>query len=118
MLKNYAENMKKITGAVQPIQPNLGGNGMDWLCYLAGNSQTAPMIFSNFQYIFFIHFIKNPQTTIALPFLTHNISATGGVCRAMEILKKILILLIWRSAVLKGACITQHLSIAVPVRAN
>ena len=28
----------------------------------------------------FNHFIKNPQTTIALPFLTHNISATGGVC--------------------------------------
>ena len=27
----------------------------------------------------FNHFIKNPQTTIALPFLTHNISATGGV---------------------------------------
>ena len=24
-------------------------------------------------------FIKNPQTTIALPFLTHNISAIGGV---------------------------------------
>ena len=37
--------MKKIVGAVwelsaklaQPIQPNLGGNGLDWLCYLAGN---------------------------------------------------------------------------------
>ena len=25
------------------------------------------------------HFIKNPQTTITLPFLTHNISAIGGV---------------------------------------
>ena len=25
------------------------------------------------------YFIKNPQTTIALPFLTHNISATGCV---------------------------------------
>ena len=23
--------------------------------------------------------MKNPQTTIALPFLTHNISAIGGV---------------------------------------
>ena len=22
----------------QPIQPNLNGNGLDWLCYLAGNS--------------------------------------------------------------------------------
>ena len=27
----------------------------------------------------FNYFIKNPQTTIALPFLTHNISAIGGV---------------------------------------
>ena len=36
----------------QPIQPNLGGNGLDWLCYLAGISQTAPPIFSNFQYRF------------------------------------------------------------------
>ena len=30
---------------------------------------------------FFNYFIKNPQNTIALPFLTHNISATGGVYR-------------------------------------
>ena len=28
---------------------------------------------------FFYHFIKNPQTTIALPFLTHNNSAIGSV---------------------------------------
>ena len=28
---------------------------------------------------FFNYFIKNPQTTIALPLLTHNISATCGV---------------------------------------
>ena len=27
----------------------------------------------------FYHFIKNPQTTIALTFLTHIISAIGGV---------------------------------------
>ena len=26
------------------------------------------------------YFIKNPQTTITLPFLTHNISAIGEVC--------------------------------------
>ena len=30
-------------------------------------------------YFFKDHIIKNPQTTIALPFLTHNISAIGGV---------------------------------------
>ena len=31
----YAESLKKI----------VGGNGLDWLCYLAGNFQTAPTIF-------------------------------------------------------------------------
>ena len=29
--------------------------------------------------IFFNYLIKNPQTTIALTFLTHNISTIGGV---------------------------------------
>ena len=33
--------MKKIVGVVRelPIQPNLGENGLDWLCYLGGNFQ-------------------------------------------------------------------------------
>ena len=54
--------------------------GLDWLCYLAGNSQMGPTISFKFSgYIFFHFFIKNPQTTIALTFLTHNISDTGGV---------------------------------------
>ena len=37
---------KKIVGAIWelPIQPNLNGNRLDWLCYLAGNSQMAPTI--------------------------------------------------------------------------
>ena len=53
---------------------------VDWLSYLAGNSQTAPTIFFKLPvYIFFNYFIKNPQTTIALPFLSDNISAIGGV---------------------------------------
>ena len=63
IFKKYGERLKKIVGAV-----NLGGNGLDWLCCLAGNSQMAPIIF-----------FKLSQTTIALPFLTHNISAIGGV---------------------------------------
>ena len=51
------------------------------LCYWAGNSQTAPTIFFKLSgYIFFNYFIKNPQTTIALTFFTHIISAIGGVC--------------------------------------
>ena len=51
--------------------------------YLAGNSQTAPMIFfSNFQDTYFLnYFIKNRQTTIALTFLTNIISGIGGVER-------------------------------------
>ena len=56
--------------------------GLDWLCYLAGNSQTAPMIFFHiFSIHFFNYFIKHPQTTNALTLLTHNISAIGGVLR-------------------------------------
>ena len=60
--KTYPENLKKIVGAVcelpakyiaQPIRPNLSGNGLNWLCYLAGNSQTAPIIFFKFSgYVF------------------------------------------------------------------
>ena len=41
-------------GSYLSIQPNLNGNGLDWLCYLAGDSQMASMksfIFSG--YIFF-----------------------------------------------------------------
>ena len=37
----------------QPIQPNLDGNGLDWLCYLAGNYQKVPTVFSYFQHFFF-----------------------------------------------------------------
>ena len=44
------------------------------------NSQTAPMIFFHiFCIIVSNYLIKNPQTTIALTFLTHIISAIGGV---------------------------------------
>ena len=30
----------------QPIQPNLNGNGPDWLCYLAGNGQNLKSLLS------------------------------------------------------------------------
>ena len=49
------------------------------LCYLAGNFQTAPTIFSYFQDIFLNGFIKNPQTRKASAFLPLNISAVGSV---------------------------------------
>jgi hypothetical protein len=71
--KIYIESLKKI----QPISTQVW---LDWLCYLAGNSQMAPTIFFQiFRIYFFNYFIKNPQTTIALTFLTYVISATGGV---------------------------------------
>ena len=31
------EILEKLYPEKQPIQPNLSGNGLDWLCYLAGN---------------------------------------------------------------------------------
>ena len=76
--------MKKILGAVwplaQPIQPISTQIRLNWLCYLAGNSQTAPTIFFQiFRIWFFKDFIRNPQTTIALTFLTHIISGVDGV---------------------------------------
>ena len=40
----------------------------------------APTIFFLFSAYFFLYYLnKNPQTTIALLFLTHNISGIGGV---------------------------------------
>ena len=64
----------------QPIQPNLGENWPDWLCYLAGNFQTAPTIFFIFSaYLFLNNFIKNPQTRNACEFLTLDISPVGSV---------------------------------------
>ena len=51
---------------IKNIYPeNLSGNGLDWLCYLAGNSKTAPTIF--FQ-IFRIFFKIISLRTIALTF--------------------------------------------------
>ena len=42
-------------------------------------SKRHPRFFSNFQDMFFKDFIKNPQTTNALTFLTHIISGIEGV---------------------------------------
>jgi hypothetical protein len=65
--------------AKNTIQPNLGENGLDWLCYLAGNFQTAPRIFFIFSGYFFLNdFIKNPQTRNPRSFLSLNISAVGS----------------------------------------
>ena len=42
--------------------------------------------FQTFSIYFLNYFIKNPQTTIALPFLSHNISTTGDVKHALVFL--------------------------------
>jgi hypothetical protein len=58
----------------------LGENELDWLCYLAGNFQTAPTNFFIFSGYFLYDFIQNPQTTRnAHEFLPLNISAVGSV---------------------------------------
>ena len=48
------------------------------------NGPSSHNFFSYFQDICFNCFIKNPQTTNALTFLTHNIFAVGGVNRKVN----------------------------------
>ena len=48
---------------------------------LFGSCLLNSKFFSYFQHIFLCYLIKNPQTTIAFTFLTHNISDIGGVTR-------------------------------------
>ena len=50
IIKQNKKNLEPFTSCLlnliaQPIQPNLGESGLDWLSYLAGNFQTAPTIF-------------------------------------------------------------------------
>jgi hypothetical protein len=48
--------------------------GLDWLSYLAGNSQMAPnFFFHNFSICFVNYFMKKPQTTFAPTFFTHSV---------------------------------------------
>ena len=39
----------------------------------------VPTIFFIFSAFFLNYLIKNPETTIAITFLTHNVSVIGGV---------------------------------------
>ena len=74
--------MKKIVGAVWELpahfHPSLAGLAVLFSRQLPNCSHD---FFQTFSIYFFNYLIKNPQITIALPFLTHNISAIGGVCR-------------------------------------
>ena len=54
-LKNRKQKTLGAAKKAQPFQPNLGENGLVWLCYLAGNFQTACTIFFIFwRYIFWM----------------------------------------------------------------
>ena len=75
--------MKKIMGAVRELPANLAHFQLNWAGLAVLFSWKLPNsshdFFSYFQHIFLNYLIKNPKTTIALTFLTHIISATGGV---------------------------------------
>ena len=87
----YAKNMKKLWESSGSYLLNSTANPAhfqsNWaeLAVLTGNSQTAPTIFFKFSgYIFLIISLRTHKTTIALTFLTHIISGTGGVGVCME----------------------------------
>ena len=58
------------------FHPSLAGLAVLFSRQLPNGSHN---FFQTFSIFFKDYFIKNLQTTIALPFLTHNISAIGGV---------------------------------------
>ena len=51
--KNPGSHLEAACFIAQPIKPNLGENGLDWLCYLAGKFKTAHTIFFIFSGFFF-----------------------------------------------------------------
>ena len=89
ILKKYAESLKKSWQPFRSCLLNSRANpaklGWKWagfgLAVLFSRQllNGSHDLFQTFSIYFFNYFIKNPQTTMALPFLTHNISAIGGV---------------------------------------
>ena len=81
--KMCTESLKKIAGAVWELpanpahfHPSLAGLAVLFSRQLPNGSHNFFQTFSIFSKDYFN---RNPQTIIALPFLTHNISAIGGV---------------------------------------
>ena len=64
------------TANLAHFHPSLAGLAVLFSRQLPNGSHN---FFQTFRIILLNYFIKNPQITIALPFLTHNISAIGGV---------------------------------------
>ena len=85
--KTYTESLKKLWELFESCLLDSTANpaklGWKWAGLAVLFSRRLPNrshdFFQTFSICFFDYFIKNPQTTIALPFLTHNISAIGGV---------------------------------------
>ena len=69
-----------LLNIAQPIQPIFTQIGLDWLCYLAGKSLTAPRIFFRFHILIFKYFSKYETIeSHARAFFSLNISAVGIV---------------------------------------
>ena len=84
MLKVWKKLWEPIRSFLLNSTPNPAKLGWKWAGLAVLFSRQLPNrshnFFQSFSICFFNYFIKNPQTTIALTFLTHIISAIGGVC--------------------------------------
>ena len=86
ILKIYAESFKKLWELFGSCLLNSTANpaklGWKWAGLAVLFSRQLPKsshnFFQTFSTWFCNYFMKNPQTTNVLPFLTHNISATDG----------------------------------------
>jgi hypothetical protein len=83
MLKVLKKSFEPFWSCLLDSTANSAKLGWKWAGLAVLFSRQLPKgshdFFQTFSIFIFNYFIKNPQTTIALPFLTHNISAIGGL---------------------------------------
>ena len=83
MLKVWKKSWEPFVSCLLNSTTNPAKLGRKWAGLAVLFSRQLPNgshdFFQTFSIYFFNYFIKNPQTTIVLPFLTYNISAIGGV---------------------------------------
>ena len=83
MLKVWKKSWEPFGSCLLNSTANPAKLGWKWAGLAVLFSRQLPNgshdFFQTFSIYFLNYFIKNSQTTIALPFLTHNISAAGGV---------------------------------------
>ena len=82
----YPKNVRAKVKTIWTIWPSLWVNGLDWQCYLAGSSKTAPRIFifsiaMVAKYLFYVTSIS----TFALTFFGYIISVLAGVSHTFSI---------------------------------